>query len=128
MRSGALRWPVLGLLPTSQSEHSISLPEYSPYCANVLSGAGILACPTDNPKHFLLTTQHVDSLHAMGVGCLHAQEDALQEPYRTFTRHTGPHHFANVAMGAAARLRHQPGDPRHVRRRAPGRYRTALAR
>src|ERR1039458_6918604 len=62
----------------------------------------------------------------LGVGCLHAQEARLQEPYRTVTRHPGPDHSADAAMGSAPRLRHQPGDPRRLRRRAARRYRVAL--
>src|SRR5262245_17097438 len=55
-----------------------------------------------------------------------ADESAIPKPDRVVTGDAGHAHPADAAMGAAAWLRHQPGDPNQFQRDATSGYRIAL--
>src|SRR4030095_1717592 len=54
-------------------------------------------------------------------------ETRLRKSHRVVARHTRPADFANAAMGAAPRLRHQPGDSHRFGRSVAGGHRLALS-
>src|SRR5262245_50490206 len=55
-------------------------------------------------------------------------ESSLSKPNRIIAGDAGHAHPADVAMGATAWLRHQPGDPNQFQRDIASRHRLALSR
>src|SRR5690349_14019979 len=55
-------------------------------------------------------------------------ETALPKPHRTAARNAGLAHFADVALGRAAWVRHQPGDSCELWRSAAGGHGISVSR